>query len=66
MNKIQKVKKWYEEARNEGVTIKEMLEAANKGLSNCEKAKLLILIAYDLDLVSADVVVVNSKWRFDV
>ncbi len=66
MKKIQKVKNWYEEARNQGMTIKEMLAAAKKGFSRVEQAKLLILIAYDLDLVSADVVVVNSKWRFDV
>jgi hypothetical protein len=66
VKKIQKVKDWYEGAKGQGLTIKEMLELAKKNLLKSEQAKLLILIAYDLDLLSADVVAVNSKWLYDL
>ncbi len=60
------MKKWYNDAKDQGMTIEELLKVAKKRFTRPEQARLLILIAYDLDLVSADVVAVNSKWKFDI
>ena len=60
------MKEWYNRAKTSFMPINEMLRVAKKQFTKPEQARLLIFIAYDLDLVTADVVAVNSKWKFDV